>query len=46
MKSAGKGTNLSISNLSISAFKLAKLDFAAGLDVSSLVASFKSAFLA
>ena len=46
LKSAGNGTNLSISNLSISAFKLAKSDLAAGLDVSSLAASFKSAFLA
>ena len=38
LKSTGAGTNSSISNLSISAFKLAKSDFAASLDVSIPVA--------
>ena len=46
LKSTGTGTNLSISNLSISAFKLAKSDFATGLDVSIPVAFFKSIFVA
>ena len=33
LKSAGTGINFSISNLSTSAFKLTKADFAATLDV-------------
>ena len=45
-KSTGTGTNLSISYLSISVFKLAKSDFAASLDVSIPVAFFKSDFVA
>ena len=40
------GTNLSISNLSISAFKQARSHFSANLDVSVLVAFLKSVFLA
>ena len=45
-KSRGTGTNLLISNLSISAFKLAKSDFEASLYVSLPVAVFKSIFVA
>ena len=45
-KSAWTGINLPISNLSASAFRLAKLDFAASLDISIPVAFFKSVFLA
>ena len=40
------GTNLSISNLSISAFKSAISDFAASLDVSITVAFLKSNYFA
>ena len=43
-KSTGTGINLSISNSFTSAFKLAKSDFAASLDVSIPVAYFKPAF--
>ena len=46
LKSTGTGTNLSISSLSTSVFKLAKFDFSAKLEVSIPVASFKSAFVA
>ena len=46
LKSTKTDTNLSISNLSTSAFKPTKLDFVASLDVSILVAYFKSAFVA
>ena len=46
LKSTGTGTNLSISNLSTSVFKLAKFDFRATLEVSIPVASFRSAFVA
>ena len=46
LKSTGAGTNLSISNLSTSAFKLAKSNLAASLDVSIPVVFFKSAFVA
>ena len=45
-KSTGTVSNFSISNLSISAFKLAKSGFAASLDVSIPVAFFQSAFVA
>ena len=45
-KSTGTDTNLSLSNLSISAFKLAKSDFAASVDVSVSVAFFKSVLAA
>ena len=44
LKSSGTGNNLSISNLSSSAFKLAQSDFAASLDRSIPVAFLKSAF--
>ena len=43
---AGTVFNLSISILSTSAFKLAKSDFAAKLDVSNSVTPFKSDFVA
>ena len=46
LESTGIGTNLSISNLSISAFKLAKSDFSASLDVSIPVAFLKSHYFA
>ena len=46
LKSTGTGTNLSISNLSTSVFKLTKSDCAANLDASVPVAFFKSAFVA
>ena len=45
-KSAGVVSNLSISNLSNSKFKLAKSTFLANFDVSLLVAFFKSTFVA
>ena len=45
LKSTGTVTNFSISNLSTSAFKLTKSDFAANLDVLIPVAFFKSVFL-
>ena len=38
LKLTGRSTNLSISNLSISACKVAESDFGASLDVSILVA--------
>ena len=44
LKSTGTGINLSIYNLSTSAFKLAKSGFAANLDVSIRGVFFKSAF--
>ena len=44
LKSTGTGINLSIYNLSTSAFKLAKSDFAANLDASIRGVFFKSAF--
>ena len=44
LKSTGTGTNLSISNLLISAFKLAKSDFASMLDLPVPVAFFESVF--
>ena len=46
LKSTGTVFNLSTSILSTSAFKLAKSDFAANLEVSTPVAFFKSAFVA
>ena len=46
LKSIGKGFKLSISIFSTSAFKLAKSDFAANLEVSIPVAFFKSVFVA
>ena len=46
VKSTGARTNLSISNLSTSAFKLTKSDFAANLNVSIPVAFLKSVFVA
>ena len=46
LTSTGTGTNLPISSLSASIFKLAKFDFSSKLEVSILVASFKSAFAA
>ena len=46
LKSKGTVFNLSTSILSILAFKLAKLDFAATLDVSTPVTFFKSNFAA
>ena len=46
LKSTGTVTNLWISNLSISSFKVAKSDFAASLDVSIPVAFFKPDFVA
>ena len=46
LKSTGTGTNLSISNLSISAFKLTKSDFAASLDALIPVAFVNSVFVA
>ena len=45
-KSSGTGTNLSISYLSSSVFKLAKSDFITSLDVSIPVAFVESAFVA
>ena len=45
LKSTGTDTNLSIFNLSISAFKLVESDFAASLNVSIPVALFKSVFV-
>ena len=44
LKSIGTANNLAISNLSTSAFKLTKSDFAARLDVSIPAAFFKSVF--
>ena len=41
LKSTGTDTNLPISSLSTSVFKLAKFDFSAKLEVSIFVASFK-----
>ena len=41
LKSTGTGTNLSISNLSTSVFKLAKFDFNAKLEVSILLYNLK-----
>ena len=46
LKSAGTGANLTISNLSISVFKLTKSNFAANLEESIPAAFFKSAFVA
>ena len=46
VKSTGARTNLSISNLLTSAFKLTKSDFAANLNVSIPVAFLKSVFVA
>ena len=49
VKWTGTATDLSISNLSISAFRFAKLDFSAYLGVSihvSIAAFFKSTFVA
>ena len=46
LKSIGKGFKLSISIFSTSAFKLAKSDFAANLEVSIPIAFFKSVFVA
>ena len=46
LKSIGKGFILSISIFSTSAFKLAKSDFAANLEVSIPIAFFKSVFVA
>ena len=46
LKSTGTGTNLSISNLFTSVFKLPKFYFSAKLEVSIPVASFTSAFVA
>ena len=45
LKLTGTGTNLSISNLSTSVFKLAKFDFGAMLEDSIPVACFKSSFV-
>ena len=46
LKSTKTGTNLSISNLSASAFKVTKYYFEASLDESIPVAFFKSGFVA
>ena len=46
LKSTGTGANLSISNLSTSVFKLAKLDFSAKLLTSTWVPCFRSVFVA
>ena len=46
LKSTGIGTNLSMSNLSTSAFKLAKFVFSAKLEVSTCVTFSKSVFVA
>ena len=46
LKSTGTGTNLSVSDLSVSAFKLCKSDFIAILDGSIPAVFFKSAFVA
>ena len=46
LKSTGTGTNLSISNLSTSDFKLTKSGFVANFDVSIHVVFFKSVFVA
>ena len=46
IKSTEKGSNLPISNLFISAFKVAKSDFAASLDASIPVVFFKYVFVA
>ena len=45
LQSTGTGTNLTIPNLSISAFKLTKSYFAGSLDVSIPVAFFNLLFL-
>ena len=45
IKSSGIATNLSMSNLSTSAFKLTKPDFASSLDVSIPLTFFKSVFV-
>ena len=46
LKSTGTGTNFSLQNLYISAFKLAKSDLEASLDLPIYVAFLKSAFAA
>ena len=46
LKSTGTGTNLSISNLSTSVFKLAKFDFSAKLEVSTCEIYLISVFVA
>ena len=46
LKSVGTGTNLSMSNLSTSVFKLAKFIFNAKLEVSTCEIFFMSAFVA
>ena len=46
LTSTGAGTNLSISDLSSSAFQLIKSDFVANLDVLVPVAFFRSVFVA
>ena len=45
LKSTGTGTNLSISNLSTSVFKLAKFDFSAKHEVSTCVTYLRSVFV-
>ena len=45
LKSTGTGANLSMSNLSTSAFGLAKLVFSAKIEVSTCVSFFKSVFI-
>ena len=46
LKSTGNGTNLSMSNLSTSVFRLAKFVFSAKRKVSTCVTFFRSVFVA